>query len=200
MMDFYRCSTNIWFAKDMVAASPFSSLEHATSFVRDMWFKESSIHSWLYAISEHSHIKDAFVVGRAPIMQEILQWGKRYREKFGFGFITSMDKHLSQQILNDLKTRCENSLIVELEVASWEEFKFIENDLALLWQRLVRDSIQWTAEEETDFVEDSLDKEDVETGDNSGNSGEIVSTAGSNSTMLSFDLNKTHEENMDTYH
>ncbi|MED6112551.1 hypothetical protein PIB30_062702, partial [Stylosanthes scabra] len=186
MRDFYLCSTNIWFAKEMIAASPFSSLEHATSFARHMWFRESSIHSLLYAISEHFHIKDAYVVAPALIMKEILQWGKRYREKFGFGFITNIDKHLSQQILNDLKTCCENSLIVELEVAFQEQFKFID-DLALLWQ----------SKEETDFVEDSFDKEDVETGDKSG---EVVTTDGSNSTMLSFDLNKKYEENMDTYH
>ncbi|MED6221759.1 hypothetical protein PIB30_057860 [Stylosanthes scabra] len=127
---------------------------------------------------------------------EIHRWGRRYSLKFGFGFITSLDKHLSQQILDDLKARCENSLIVELDIASWEEFKLIENDLALLWQRLSRDSNQEACEDSTNIVLYSLDREDVETVNNSG---EVVSTAGCNSTMCSLDLNKSSEENMETY-
>ncbi|MED6212712.1 hypothetical protein PIB30_086238 [Stylosanthes scabra] len=114
--------------------TPFSSLEHAISFAREIWFRESSIGSWLNAFSAHSCIADTFLVAPVPIKMEIHQWGRTHSLKFGFGFITSMDKHLSQQILDDIKARCENSLIVELDIASQEEFKLIENDLALLWQ------------------------------------------------------------------
>ncbi|RYR04170.1 hypothetical protein Ahy_B06g083759 [Arachis hypogaea] len=48
----------------MQEASPFSSLEHAISFARDLWFNNSSIRSWLDAFSAHRHIGTA--ISRAP--------------------------------------------------------------------------------------------------------------------------------------
>ncbi|RYR15500.1 hypothetical protein Ahy_B04g072256 [Arachis hypogaea] len=48
----------------MIDASPFSSLDHATSFARQLWFKESRIQSWQDAFSGHSHLYQA--IGHAP--------------------------------------------------------------------------------------------------------------------------------------
>ncbi|KAL4345260.1 hypothetical protein AHAS_Ahas11G0260600 [Arachis hypogaea] len=68
----------------MEEASPFSSLEHTTSFARDLWFNKSPLRSWLDAFSTHRHIGDT--VSRAPI----------------------------ELVL----ARCENNLMVELDIAS----------------------------------------------------------------------------------
>ncbi|QHO01971.1 uncharacterized protein DS421_13g419820 [Arachis hypogaea] len=48
----------------MIDASPFSSLDHATSFARQLWFQESRIQLWLDAFSGHLHLTDA--IGHAP--------------------------------------------------------------------------------------------------------------------------------------
>ncbi|RYR37761.1 hypothetical protein Ahy_A09g042645 [Arachis hypogaea] len=48
----------------MIEASSFSSLDHATCFARQLWFKESRIQSWLDAFSGQSHLYRA--IGHAP--------------------------------------------------------------------------------------------------------------------------------------
>ncbi|KAL4373406.1 hypothetical protein AHAS_Ahas05G0078600 [Arachis hypogaea] len=48
----------------MIEASPFYSLDDATSFTRQLWFKESSIQSWLDAFSGYRHLTQT--IGHAP--------------------------------------------------------------------------------------------------------------------------------------
>ncbi|KAL4373530.1 hypothetical protein AHAS_Ahas05G0091000 [Arachis hypogaea] len=62
--DLFICASSFFFIHSMQEASPFSSLEHATSFARDLWFNNSPIRSWLDAFSAHRHIGDA--ITRAP--------------------------------------------------------------------------------------------------------------------------------------
>ncbi|XLU49967.1 hypothetical protein S245_044781, partial [Arachis hypogaea] len=62
--DFLLICTSIWFVEAMIDASPFSSLDHATSFARQLWFQESRIQLWLDAFSGHLHLTDA--IGHAP--------------------------------------------------------------------------------------------------------------------------------------
>ncbi|KAL4328629.1 hypothetical protein AHAS_Ahas13G0219200 [Arachis hypogaea] len=101
--EFFLCGTSIWFSKAMVQASPFSLLEHATSFARDLWFNKSPIQSWLNVFSAHLHIDQAAKFALRPIMLELEQFGRKYYRKFGFMFITSTDKKLSHQILEEVK-------------------------------------------------------------------------------------------------
>ncbi|XLU33993.1 hypothetical protein S245_070059, partial [Arachis hypogaea] len=65
---------------------------------------------------------------------ELTQFEPKYYKKFGFGFITSTDKRLSHQILEKVKASYENSLIVELDIASRKKFIHIERKLARLWE------------------------------------------------------------------
>ncbi|QHN92695.1 uncharacterized protein DS421_17g586060 [Arachis hypogaea] len=53
----------------MIDASPFSSLDHATSFARQLWFKKSRIQSWLDAFSRHRHLTRAIGYASATIMK-----------------------------------------------------------------------------------------------------------------------------------
>ncbi|QHN82554.1 uncharacterized protein DS421_20g696870 [Arachis hypogaea] len=117
----------------MIEASPFSSLENATSFARQLWFKESRIQSWLDAFSGHSHLYRA--IGHAP---------------------ASM-----------MRARYENTLVVELDVASRKEFKLIEHGLERLWDRLSRPNFQDASEAPGEVVPDLMEKEDVVSSDGS---------------------------------
>ncbi|XLU42254.1 hypothetical protein S245_037068, partial [Arachis hypogaea] len=132
--DFFLISRSRWFAEKMIDASPFSSLEDAISFARQLWFKESRIQSWLDAFSGHSHLFRAIRYAPGSMMREMLHWDRKYRAKFGFEFITSTETWLSQEILDEVKVRYENTLVVELDIAAREEFKLIEHGLERLWE------------------------------------------------------------------
>ncbi|RYR01714.1 hypothetical protein Ahy_B06g080581 [Arachis hypogaea] len=107
----------------MIDASPFSSLEDAISFARQLWFKKSRIQSWF---SGHSHLYRAIRYAPGSIMRELLYWDRKYQAKFGFEFITSTKTWCSQKILDEVKVRYENTLVVELDITAREEFKLIE--------------------------------------------------------------------------
>ncbi|KAL4343806.1 hypothetical protein AHAS_Ahas11G0115200 [Arachis hypogaea] len=141
----------------MIEVSPFYSLDDATSFVRQLWFNESSIQSWLDAFSGHKHLTQA--IG-----------------------------HVSGSMM---KSRHENSLVVELDIAAREEFKLIVHGLERLWDRMSRENIQKESEEPGEVVPDSLEGEDVVPFDSSD--GEDAD--GPKASMLSYDLNLTPEEN-----
>ncbi|RYQ85519.1 hypothetical protein Ahy_B10g105088 [Arachis hypogaea] len=175
--DLFLCGSSISFCNAIEQVSPFSSLEHATSFARDFWFSRSPINSWLDAFSAHRNIGDTISIAHKEIRTELIQ----FRAKI----------FLSHQILEEVKACYENSLIVELEITSREEFILIERGLTRIWERLAWDRIQGTLEETRDIVQDSMQEEDVVPADSSD---EVVST-GHNASMLTFDLNKTPKEN-----
>lgn len=54
--DFLSCCGSTRFAKDMALASPFSSLQHALSVARDIWFNKVDVSGWLQAFSAHPPI------------------------------------------------------------------------------------------------------------------------------------------------
>ncbi|QHO39321.1 uncharacterized protein DS421_4g128090 [Arachis hypogaea] len=145
----------------MIDASPFSSLDNATSYARQVWFKDSRIQSWLDAFSRHKHLTQA--IGHAP---------------------TSM-----------MKARYENTLVVELDIAAREEFKLIEHGLERLWghkkDNFLAVDTQEASEEIEEVVPDSIEEEDVVSSDGS----EEADSQGRKASMLSYDLNKTSEEN-----
>ncbi|KAL4396764.1 hypothetical protein AHAS_Ahas01G0124500 [Arachis hypogaea] len=175
----------------MIDASPFSSLEVATSFARQLWFRESPIQSWLDAFSGQSHLFRAIRYAPGSMMRELLHWDRKYRAKYGFEFITSTDSWESQKILDEVKVRYENILVVELDIAAREEFKLIEDGLERLWERLSRSQVQEAPEETGEVVPDSVEKE----ADVSSESSEEADSAGQKASMLSYDLNKTPDEN-----
>ncbi|RYQ84826.1 hypothetical protein Ahy_B10g104314 [Arachis hypogaea] len=52
--DFSSCCAGTTFANEMAMASPFSSLEHAITVARDIWYCKLNVRSWLEAISGRS--------------------------------------------------------------------------------------------------------------------------------------------------
>ncbi|XP_072076611.1 uncharacterized protein [Arachis hypogaea] len=121
---------------------------------------------------------------------ELLQYLPEYRKKFGFGFMTSTNLHLSQQILEEVQARYQNSLQVELETASREEFTLIERRLTKLWERLSREKTLEVSEETGEVVQDSMLEDDV-----APDSSDEVVSKGHQPSIVTFDLNKTPEEN-----
>ncbi|RYQ89255.1 hypothetical protein Ahy_B09g095995 isoform A [Arachis hypogaea] len=105
----------------MVEASPFASLEHATSFARDLWFNTLPIQSWLDTFSAHRHIGDAITIAHGDIRMGLLQFVTKYCKKFGFGFVTSTNLFLSQQILEEVQVLLLHACLCG-DPVSWSPF------------------------------------------------------------------------------
>lgn len=152
--DFVSCCGSTKFAKDMVLASPFSSLQHAVSVARDVWFNSVDVNGWLQAFSAHPQIghthspsvaseasaqwskgeqSTALSTATGSSLQVLSEWNARYREKFGFVFLICASGRTTDEILAELKRRYTNRPIVEFEIAAQEQMKITELRLAKLF-------------------------------------------------------------------
>ncbi|XXG77937.1 hypothetical protein AAC387_Pa08g1986 [Persea americana] len=152
--DFLSCCGSTKFAKEMMAASPFSSLDQATQSANHIWFNTVDIHGWLEAFDAHPQIGDnsstanktrtsaewskgeqsiAMATATDSTLQELLEWNAQYRQKFGFVFIICASGRSTSEILAELKKRYPNKPIVELEIAAGEQMKITELRLAKLF-------------------------------------------------------------------
>ncbi|XP_020999454.1 uric acid degradation bifunctional protein TTL-like [Arachis duranensis] len=196
----------------MQEASPFSSLEHAISFARDLWFNKSPIRTWLDAFSAHRHI--GTVISRAPteLISDLCQFGAKYRKKFGFEFLTTTNARHSHKILKEIKilnstkdkrlndtnlftgliikARCGNNLLVELDIAAREKFYFIQKGLTKIWERISQEELQEKSEDLGEIVSNSLEEELVPS-----NSSDKEVWIDDKATLRNYDLNKTPDEN-----
>ncbi|RYQ95137.1 hypothetical protein Ahy_B08g090189 [Arachis hypogaea] len=158
--DFSSCCAGTTFANKMAMASPFSSLEHAITAARDIWSRKLNVRSWLEALSGRSCSNEYLETANEATVQELHEWGSRYEEKFGYVFVTFVVGRTSEDILAELTMRFNNSHGVELEIASKEEFKYIERAIREL---LSKKSVQTTeegdvsAEYSGEIVADTLD-------------------------------------------
>lgn len=147
--DFLSCSGSRRFAREMVAAAPFSDLDHAVRSARDIWFNKVDVKGWLEGFAAHPEIggtsksisqwsKDeqsaALATATSSTMQELVEWNARYKEKFGFVFLICASGRGTPEILAELKKRYLNRPIVELEIAAQEEMKIIELRLEKLFK------------------------------------------------------------------
>ncbi|XP_057756067.1 uric acid degradation bifunctional protein TTL-like [Arachis stenosperma] len=159
--DFSSCCAGTTFANEMAMASPFSSLEHAITITRDIWYRKLNVRSWLEAISGRS-------CSNEYLETELHEWGSRYEEKLGYVFVTFVAGRTSEDILAELKMRFNNSHGIELEITSTEELKYIERAIREL---LSKKSIQTTdegdvsAEYSGEIVVDTLDGVDTDSED-----------------------------------
>ncbi|KAJ6835045.1 putative uric acid degradation bifunctional protein TTL isoform X3 [Iris pallida] len=152
-VDFLSCSGSRRFAREMVAASPFSDLDHAVRSARDIWFNKVDVKGWLESFAAHPEIGGssksisqwskeeqsvALATATGSTMQELVEWNARYKEKFGFVFLICASGRGTPDILAELKKRYLNRPIVELEIAAQEEMKIIELRLEKLFKFDVR--------------------------------------------------------------
>ncbi|XP_061359117.1 uric acid degradation bifunctional protein TTL isoform X2 [Gastrolobium bilobum] len=152
--EYLSCCGSTRFAKDMALASPFSSLEHALSVARDIWFNNVDVNGWLQAFSSHPQIgqthspshasqtsaqwskgeqSTALATATGSSLQELSEWNARYRQKFGFVFLICASGRSTDEILAELKRRYTNRPIVEFEIAAQEQMKITELRLAKLF-------------------------------------------------------------------
>ncbi|QHN83315.1 Uric acid degradation bifunctional protein TTL [Arachis hypogaea] len=127
---------------------------------------------------------------------ELHEWGSMYEEKFGYVFVTFVAGRTSEDILADLKTHFNNSHVVELEIASKEELKYIKRAIREL---LSKKSIQTTdegdvsAEYSDEIVDDTLDGADTDSEDDL----DAISSGGYDISR-NVELNKVLEEDNET--
>ncbi|KAF2284459.1 hypothetical protein GH714_022012 [Hevea brasiliensis] len=152
--DFLACCGSTKFAKEMVLASPFTSLEEAIAAARNIWFNKVDVNGWLEAFSSHPQIgqsassahtshtaaqwskgeqSTALATSTGSSLQELSDWNTQYRQKFGFIFIICASGRSTAEILAELKKRYQNRPIIEFEIAAQEQMKVTELRLGKLF-------------------------------------------------------------------
>ncbi|RYR18306.1 hypothetical protein Ahy_B03g062920 [Arachis hypogaea] len=158
MEDFSSCCVGTTFANEMAMASPFSSLEHAITVARDIW----------------SHK-----------LNKLHEWGSMYEEKFGYVFVTFVAGRTSEDILVELKTRFNNSHVVELEIALKRGIKIYVVGCMFMYSV--------SAEYSGEIVDDTLDGADTDSKDDL----DAISSSGYDISR-NVELNKFPEEDNET--
>lgn len=151
--EFKACCGSSKFAREMVSASPFSSLEQAVAVARHIWFNQVDVNGWLEAFSAHPRIggqvakssnqtsaqwskgeqSTAMATATGSSLQELAEWNSQYQQKFGFVFLICASGKSTDEILAELKKRYSNRPIVEFEIAAQEQMKITELRLAKLF-------------------------------------------------------------------
>ncbi|KAL3688599.1 hypothetical protein R1sor_014908 [Riccia sorocarpa] len=155
METFLECCGSSVFAAEMTNRLPFSSLADAIDASRSIWWNQVNVLGWLEAFSAHPRIGDlealkkknssrfpgkeqsaALTTANEQVLQELVEWNKRYEEKFGHIFLICATGKSSPEILVALKKRYTNRAIDELRIAAEEQHKITELRLAKLdvWQ------------------------------------------------------------------
>ncbi|KAL4337998.1 hypothetical protein AHAS_Ahas12G0166200 [Arachis hypogaea] len=123
-------------------------------------------------------------------MQELHKWGSMYEKRFGYIFVTCASEKSSSEILAELNTRFRNNHVVELDIASKEEIKYIELHITdLLYKRYA----QSTNKGDGEVVNDSLNGIKTDSEENLNE----ISSVGIDISMQS-DLKKVSEEDKET--
>ncbi|KAK1305964.1 Uric acid degradation bifunctional protein TTL [Acorus calamus] len=145
--DFLSCCGSTRFAREMVAAGPFSGLDQALEAARHIWMNIIDVNGCLEAFAAHPEIgstssasqwskqeqSTALATATDHSLQELLEWNSRYKQKFGHVFLICASGRGSPEILAELKVRYHNRPIVELEIAAQEQMKITELRLAKLF-------------------------------------------------------------------
>ncbi|QHO06087.1 Uric acid degradation bifunctional protein TTL [Arachis hypogaea] len=163
MNDFSSCCSSPTFTTEMAVAAPFSLLEHAIAVARDIWFRKVNVRCWLEAISGRSCFKEYLKKANNYTRQELHKWGSMYEKRFGYTFVTCASEKSSSEILAELKTRFRNDHVVELDIASKEEMKYIELHITDL---LSKRYAQSTNKGDGEVVKDSLDGIETDSAEN----------------------------------
>ncbi|RYR14734.1 hypothetical protein Ahy_B04g071420 [Arachis hypogaea] len=186
------------FANEMAMASLFSSLEHAITVARDIWSRKLNVRSWLEAISGRSCSNEYLEMANEATMN--FMNGDQCTRR-------NLAGRTSEDILAELKTRFNKTHVVELEIASKEELKYIERSIREL---LSKKSVQITTKEmiyvvgcmfiysvsveySAEIVDDTLDGADTDSEDDLD---DIFS--GGCDISRNVELNKVPEEDNET--
>ncbi|XP_016192901.1 uncharacterized protein LOC107633816 [Arachis ipaensis] len=98
--------------------------------------------------------------GSPKVEYELYEWGSMYEKKFGYVFVTCTSGKGSEDILTELKMRFTNKHVIELDIASQEEMKFIELQITQLFSKESSQTVNngdVLAEYSGEIVNDTLD-------------------------------------------
>ncbi|RYR32166.1 hypothetical protein Ahy_B01g057164 [Arachis hypogaea] len=130
--EFFKCCGSIKFAKEMVSASPFSSLLHALDVTSDVWFNKINIHSWLVALNAHTNIskkapfyREASSTIMDSTLKEIYALSMQYLVRFGFSYFKKDSDWDTDVILIDLKMSIKNRPTCEFHWLCQKQFNII---------------------------------------------------------------------------
>ncbi|QHN85857.1 Uric acid degradation bifunctional protein TTL [Arachis hypogaea] len=196
MENFLSCCASTTFANEMAMVPPFSSLEHAITVARDIRFRKLNIRSWLEAILGRCYSNEYLKTASEATMQELHEWGSMYEDKFGYIFVTCAAGRTFEDILAELKVQFRNTHVVELDISSKEEMKYIELSITeLLSKKFVQttDKGDMSAEYSCEIVNDTLDRADT----NSEDDLDAISSGGID-IFRHVGLNKVPEEDNET--
>lgn len=135
------CGCNEW-ARRMVADRPFKDLEELTERAKSIWWQLQS-RDWLEAFHSHPKIGETKAASETSVKSQ--QWSadeqsglrdsahetrnqlvilnRLYEEKFGHIFIICASGKTSEEMLEALRQRLENSREEELRIAASEQAK-----------------------------------------------------------------------------
>ncbi|MED6167369.1 hypothetical protein PIB30_002344 [Stylosanthes scabra] len=118
--------------------SPFKSLDHTITVVRDIFLNKLDVLCWVEALSSKDCFDQYLADANETTVQELHEWGSKYEEKFGYRFVTYPYDKTSEKILTELKTGFRNNQLVEFNIASQEKIKIVETKIAgfyVLWHQ-----------------------------------------------------------------
>jgi OHCU decarboxylase len=153
--EFLKCCGSRRWAKRMVDARPFASLDDLTTKADRMWWELES-KDWLEAF--HSHPKIGETKAATPTSTESQKWSeaeqsgtrgsapatmraladlnREYEEKFGYIFIVCATGKSSEEMLEILRERMNNVPEDELRIAAGEQAKITQLRLNKLIDRV----------------------------------------------------------------
>jgi 5-hydroxyisourate hydrolase/2-oxo-4-hydroxy-4-carboxy-5-ureidoimidazoline decarboxylase len=135
------------FTSLLSTSSPYPDVEQVIAAAQRIWWNEVDVTGWLEAFAAHPKIGDNKAVEQKPeafkafsrqeqaaaaqsatleVMDELLEWNKRYLEKFGHIFIICARGKTSQEILSVLKGRFHRRPHEELVQAATEQMSITE--------------------------------------------------------------------------
>ncbi|XP_015970812.1 uric acid degradation bifunctional protein TTL-like [Arachis duranensis] len=194
--NFSSCCAGTTFTNKMAMASPFPSLKHVITVARDIWSRKLNVRSWLEAISGRSCSNEYLEMANEATVQELHEWGSMYEERFGYVFVTFVVGRTFEDILTELKMRFSNMHVVELEIASKEELKYIERSIREFFSKKSVQTIDEgdvSAEYSGKIVDDTLDGADTNSEDNLD-----AISSGEYDISRNVELNKVPEEDNET--
>ena len=143
--EFLKCCGCKEWARRMVAQRPFQNLDELTERSESVWWQLQS-HDWLEAFHSHPKIGETKAAAETSVKSQ--QWSadeqsglrdsaretreqlatlnRQYQEKFGHIFIICASGKTSEQMLEALRERLENTPEEELRIAASEQAKITE--------------------------------------------------------------------------
>lgn len=143
--EFLKCCGSRKWARRMVEARPFTSVEQMIETAERIWWSLDP-ENWLEAFRSHPKIGEKKAAAATAVeaqnwsaqeqsgvessardtMKSLAELNAAYEEKFGYIFIVCATGKSSEEMLEILRVRLENPASIELRIAAGEQAKITE--------------------------------------------------------------------------